>query len=101
MNTPPTHEITQWLIDWSDGDPSALEKLTPLVYREPHRLAQAYMRGERPGHTLQTTAPCQRSLRSVDRCRQDGLAKPGSFLRRCGKANAAHSGGFRKVAGPA
>jgi RNA polymerase sigma-70 factor, ECF subfamily len=41
---------------WSDGDLSALEKLTPLVYRELHRLAQAYMRGERPGHTLQTTA---------------------------------------------
>jgi len=56
MSTPPTHEITQWLVGWSDGDPSALEKLTPLVYRELHRLAQAYMRGERPGHTLQTTA---------------------------------------------
>jgi len=56
MSTPPTHEITQWLLGWSDGDPSALEKLTPLVYRELHRLAQAYMRGERPGHTLQTTA---------------------------------------------
>jgi RNA polymerase sigma factor (TIGR02999 family) len=56
MSTPPTHEITQWLVGWSDGDPSALEKLTPLVYRELHRLAQAYMRAERPGHTLQTTA---------------------------------------------
>ena len=56
MSTPPTHEITQWLVGWSDGDPSALEKLTPLVYRELHRLAQSYMRGERPGHTLQTTA---------------------------------------------
>ena len=56
MSTPPTHEITQWLVGWSSGDLSALEKLTPLVYRELHRLAQAYMRGERPGHTLQTTA---------------------------------------------
>ena len=56
MSTPPTHEITQWLVGWSDGDPSALEKLTPLVYRELHRLAQAYMRAERPGHTLQATA---------------------------------------------
>jgi RNA polymerase sigma factor (TIGR02999 family) len=55
MSTPP-HEITQWLTDWSNGDSSALEKLTPLVYRELHRLAQAYMRGERPGHALQTTA---------------------------------------------
>jgi len=51
-----THEITQWLTDWSNGDPSALEKLTPLVYQELHRLARSYMRGERAGHSLQTTA---------------------------------------------
>jgi RNA polymerase sigma-70 factor (ECF subfamily) len=51
-----THEITQWLTDWSNGDRSALEKLTPLVYRELHRVAQSYMRGERVGHALQTTA---------------------------------------------
>jgi len=56
MSEPPTHEITQWLTDWSNGDQSALEKLTPLVYRELHRLAQSYMRGERSGHALQTTA---------------------------------------------
>jgi RNA polymerase sigma-70 factor (ECF subfamily) len=41
---------------WSGGDPSALEKLTPMVYDELHRLARRYMRGERPGHSLQTTA---------------------------------------------
>jgi RNA polymerase sigma-70 factor (ECF subfamily) len=56
MSDPPTHEITQWLRDWGTGDRSALEKLTPLVYRELHRLAQSYMRGERAGHALQTTA---------------------------------------------
>src|SRR5262245_36775719 len=50
------HEITQWLLDWRNGDQAALEKLTPLVYQELHRLAKAYMRGERAGHTLQTTA---------------------------------------------
>ena len=41
---------------WSDGDTSALERLTPFVYDELHRLARRYMRGERPGHSLQTTA---------------------------------------------
>jgi RNA polymerase sigma factor (TIGR02999 family) len=50
------HEITQWLVGWRNGDETALEKLTPLVYQELHRLAKAYMRGERAGHTLQTTA---------------------------------------------
>ncbi len=51
-----THEITQLLVAWSDGDQAALEKLTPLVYQELHRLAQGYLRGERPGNLLQTTA---------------------------------------------
>jgi RNA polymerase sigma factor (TIGR02999 family) len=41
---------------WSDGDQSALERLTPIVYDELHRLARRYMKGERPGHSLQTTA---------------------------------------------
>ena len=41
---------------WSGGDQTALERLTPIVYRELHRLAGRYMRRERPGHSLQTTA---------------------------------------------
>jgi RNA polymerase sigma factor (TIGR02999 family) len=44
------------LIDWSKGDRGALDKLTPFVYDELHRLARHYMRRERPGHTLQTSA---------------------------------------------
>jgi RNA polymerase sigma factor (TIGR02999 family) len=44
-----------------------LEKLTPLVYRELHRLAQVHMRGERPGHLLQTTALVNEAyLRLID-----------------------------------
>lgn len=49
-------EVTQLLLAWSNGDQAALEKLMPLVYQELHRLAQRYLRQERPGHTLQTTA---------------------------------------------
>jgi len=41
---------------WSDGDRQALDKLTPIVYNELRRLARYYMRRERPGHSLQTTA---------------------------------------------
>src|SRR6187549_215938 len=51
-----THEITQWLVAWSKGEAAALEKLAPLVHQELHRLARRHMRGERPGHLLQTTA---------------------------------------------
>jgi RNA polymerase sigma-70 factor (ECF subfamily) len=50
------HRVTQLLQQWSHGDDAALEKLTPLVYEELRRLAHHYMEGERPNHTLQTTA---------------------------------------------
>ena len=49
-------EITGWLTRWNEGDETAFEKLVPLVYQELHRLASKYMRGERSGHLLQTTA---------------------------------------------
>jgi RNA polymerase sigma factor (TIGR02999 family) len=49
-------QVTELLKLWSQGDQGAIEKLIPLVYEELHRLAQRYMSGERPGHTLQTTA---------------------------------------------
>ena len=51
-----SHQITALLIDWSNGDQTALEKLLPLVEKELHRLAHSYMRRESPDHTLQTTA---------------------------------------------
>jgi RNA polymerase sigma-70 factor (ECF subfamily) len=53
---PPTHDVTHLLKAWSTGDERALVKLTPLVYDQLHRIAQRCMAGERPGHTLQTTA---------------------------------------------
>jgi RNA polymerase sigma factor (TIGR02999 family) len=56
MAQPSPHEITRLLVAWSTGDEAALEQLMPLVYDELRRLARRYMHGERPGHTLQTTA---------------------------------------------
>jgi RNA polymerase sigma-70 factor (ECF subfamily) len=67
MATPSSQEITQLLLAWSDGDQAALDKLTPLVYAELRRLARGYMFGERPGHTLQTTALINEAyLRLID-----------------------------------
>lgn len=54
--TPSPKSITQLLSEWREGNETALEELMPLVYEELHRMAHRYMRGERPGHTLQTTA---------------------------------------------
>jgi RNA polymerase sigma factor (TIGR02999 family) len=58
MNQPPVspHRVTQLLTEWSHGDDAALAELTPLVYEELRRLAHHYMEGQRPDHTLQTTA---------------------------------------------
>src|SRR5436190_4827087 len=50
------HRVTQLLEHWSHGDDTALAELTPLVYEELRRLAHRHMGGERPDHTLQTTA---------------------------------------------
>jgi RNA polymerase sigma-70 factor (ECF subfamily) len=49
-------ELTDLLVKWSEGDPDALDRLIPLVYEDLRRLARHYLRSERAGHTLQTTA---------------------------------------------
>jgi RNA polymerase sigma factor (TIGR02999 family) len=56
MASGPAPGVTQLLVNWSKGDQAALERLMPLVYGELHRLAAAYLRRERPNHTLQSTA---------------------------------------------
>jgi RNA polymerase sigma factor (TIGR02999 family) len=67
MTTPSAQEITDLLLAWGSGDQTALDRLTPLVYPELHRLAQGYLRGEHAGHTLQTTALVNEAyLRLID-----------------------------------
>lgn len=56
MDTPSSANVTQLLIAWGNGDQAALDRLMPLVYDELHQLASRQMRGEKRGHTLQTTA---------------------------------------------
>ena len=48
--------VAHLLSDWANRDTAARERLVPIVYKELRRLAHHYMRGERTGHTLQTTA---------------------------------------------
>src|ERR1022692_3530168 len=60
-------DVSKLLMAWTGGEQSALDKLTPIVYRELHRLGRRYMKGERPGHSLQTTALVNEAyLRLVD-----------------------------------
>ena len=67
MADPGPGDITSLLLDWGNGDRSALDRLVPLLYPEFRRLASRYMRGERPGHSLHTTALVHEAyLRLVD-----------------------------------
>ncbi len=56
METPPPNEITNLLRRWSQGDRAALDQLMPSVYQELRKVADSYLRQERPDHTLQPTA---------------------------------------------
>jgi RNA polymerase sigma factor (TIGR02999 family) len=68
MTQPSKHQVTQLLIEWSNGNKAALDELMPLVHKELHRLAHRYLSRERPDHTLQTTALVNEAyLRLVDR----------------------------------
>ena len=67
MGNPSTHEITQLLVAWNQGDQGALDALSPLINQELHRLAKLYMAGERQGHMLQPTALVNEAwLRPID-----------------------------------
>jgi RNA polymerase sigma factor (TIGR02999 family) len=67
VKTPPQADVSKLLQAWSEGDKGALDALAPIVYNELHRLAQHYLKGERTGHSLQTTALVNEAyLRLVD-----------------------------------
>ena len=52
----PPSGVTELLRRWNSGDREAMDRLMPIVYDELRRLAAGYLKGERPGHTLQPTA---------------------------------------------
>ena len=65
----PTREtdLTRLLLAWRNGDSTALERLTPAIYDQLHRIARRYMRAERAGHTLAPTALVNEAyLRLID-----------------------------------
>src|SRR5256885_11714279 len=72
METPSLSQqrVTELLAQWSNGDDAALAELTPLIYEELRRLAHHQMGGQRPDHTLQTTALVNEAyLRLADQTR--------------------------------
>jgi RNA polymerase sigma factor (TIGR02999 family) len=99
--------VTDLLRAWADGDDGALERLAPLVEAELRRLARGYMRRERRGHTLQTTALVNeaflrltgaRGVRWQDRAHFLGIS---ARLMRRVLVDHARSRGYRKRGGGA
>ena len=67
MDEPGTHELTELLVAWGNGDEEALARIAPLVHAELYRLAKRYMSRERPDHLLQTSALINEAyLRLID-----------------------------------
>lgn len=107
MTTHSPQEITRLLLAWGEGDESALASLTPMVEAELRRRAHRYMRGERAGHTLQTTALVNEAyLRLVDsknvrwQNRAHFFAVSAQLMRRI-LVDFARSRGYRKRGGGA
>lgn len=85
VTEPVGHEITDLLQAWRQGDEHALERLTPRVYRDLHRAAKHCMRGERDGHSMQTTGLINELyLRLVDLKRVDWQSRA-HFLALCAR----------------
>lgn len=75
-----THDVTRLLKMWGEGEQAAFEQLLPLVYAELHRLASHYMREERPGHILQTTALVNEAYLRLADCPQLGWQNRAHFF---------------------
>lgn len=56
LSQDPSQIVGELLVKWRAGDQDALQELVPLVYKDLRALAHGYLKRERPGHTLQTTA---------------------------------------------
>jgi RNA polymerase sigma factor (TIGR02999 family) len=70
MTTSTSRPVTELLLAWRQGDQAALEQLIPLIYQQLRRLARGYMKGQRPGHTLQATALVNEAYVRLIDCQQ-------------------------------
>ena len=72
--------VTEWLRDWRDGDPVAIERVTTEMYAELRRLAAHYLRGEAHGHTLQPTALVHEAYLHLEDVRGINWQARGQFI---------------------
>src|SRR5262245_64974 len=80
MGAKPPSAATRLLIDWTGGDEDARDRLMPLVYDELRRLAAAFLRRERPDHTLQPTALVHEAYLRLIEQRQTSTSNRAQFV---------------------
>src|SRR5256885_11665252 len=85
-----SQNITGLLLDWQQGDQSAIEKLTPIIYDELRRIAHRYVRRERQGHTLETTALVNEAYLRVARQQQMKWQNRAHLDRKSTRLNSSH-----------
>jgi hypothetical protein len=95
---PEPPDVTDLLLAWGGGDQSARDQLAPLVYDELRRLAQHYLRQERPEHTLQPTALVHEAWLRLVQTNRMTWPQPRALHRRRGGNDATHPGGSRAPA---
>jgi ECF sigma factor len=95
MGHDPQHMVTRLLHEWKQGDSTALDALTPLIESELRRLAGAYMRNERQGHTLQPTALVNEAWMRIAAAKSTRLREPIALRRNRRPVHATDSGGAR------
>ncbi|MCS7024096.1 MAG: ECF-type sigma factor [Bryobacteraceae bacterium] len=72
--------ITDLLLRWKTGDPAALRDLLPVVYQQLRAVAEAYLRRERPDHTLQATELVHELYMRLDKQREANFASRKQFF---------------------
>jgi len=85
MSSPPSQEITGLLQAWNQGDEQALERLTPLVYQELHRMARRCISRGRRDQTLQATALVNELYLKVVDLKRIGWQNRAHFLAICAR----------------
>jgi RNA polymerase sigma factor (TIGR02999 family) len=79
----PSKIVSQLLADWHAGDDEALRAVVPLVYDELRRVAHHYLRKERPGHTLQSTALVNEAYLRLEKQGASPIQNRAHFLAIC------------------
>jgi RNA polymerase sigma factor (TIGR02999 family) len=105
MSAPELRDVTGLLRAWGRGDETALRQLVPIVYDQLHAAARRYMAGERPGHTLQTTALIHETYLRLVKVRQIDWQNRAQFFAICAQlmrrilVDFARSRGYQKRGG--